>query len=501
MSGLGNAFGDIGDFVSAAPRKIKNSFVDLMGPKNTGPMSYEQQMLEAKRQQMLADALLKQSADDIPIQSYKGIQAPIPWSAILAKALQGAGASYRANQAQETQRQADTADEADMNQRIELLTRGRKSLTSPSTEIDATLPQVEGLPTPQPGGTQQLALPDMQGNINPQYGYKQLSPEEVMAEAIRSGGPKTEAAMAVAAPRMFARQDKAEARAQDLKDKSRRQLSPQEVQQRGYRPGTVVTVDGFNNEQVEQAPDTLSKEAEQQRLRIAAAGRTPSQGSWGQPQTEVGPNGKPILVQYNSLGGRRVVEGGVPINVKAPPIHVQDTALKTGAALQQQDGLLGSYKDEFSGHYLVGDLSNTWKSHVPGGDPSGQSDWWANYAKYVNAVRNDQFGASLTPGEKAEFEKTVATPGMSPEETRKRLTEANRITTSAAARQVRMYKASGYNQDALEGAYGFSIDELERRDKANQEAKARAAQSNGPTADEAAAELARRRAARGKPNG
>jgi len=444
------------------------NMINLFAPKQStskGPLPYDQQMLEAKRQQALAEMLLKQAAEDIPIQSYKGIQAPIPWTAVLGKALQGGMASSAQGEATRLEQEAGLQDQADAEQRIALLTRGRKGMPTQAMTVDGTTPQLPGEPAPAQGPQAEIAATD---------GYTKLTPEEIMAEVLRGGGPKAREAMEIAGPRLFAQQDRAEARALDVKDKTRRYLTPQEVAAKGYRPGSVISVDAFNNADVEQAPDTLSPEAVRQRIQIAQASHQPREGSWGQPIMETDPvTNKPIQVRYNSTGARMVVPGALPKDAgRAPPVRVQDTALKTGAALMQQDSLLANYRDEFSGHFILGDASNTIKSHMPGGDPTGQSDWWANYAKYVNAVRNDQFGASLTPGEKAEFEKTVATPGMSPEETRKRLAEGQAITLSAAARQTRLYRASGYNQEALEGAYGFDLDEIDQRDKAVQAARA-----------------------------
>lgn len=70
---------------------------------------YTSQQAELARRQKLADLLTSQGQGDIPIQSYNGTQAAIPWTAVLAKALQtGAGAymSRRANDDEEKLRQS-----------------------------------------------------------------------------------------------------------------------------------------------------------------------------------------------------------------------------------------------------------------------------------------------------------------------------------------------------------------------------------------------------------
>ena len=84
-----------------------------MGTVNlTAPQSYAQQLAQAAYQQKMAEALQAQSDAPIDIQSYKGIQAPIPWTAVLAKALQGFGGAYMQKRALEGQAGAEASDRA-----------------------------------------------------------------------------------------------------------------------------------------------------------------------------------------------------------------------------------------------------------------------------------------------------------------------------------------------------------------------------------------------------
>lgn len=55
----------------------------------------------AERQKRMAAALREQSTAPIQIQSYNGIQAPIPWTEVLAKALAGYGANRKERKADE----------------------------------------------------------------------------------------------------------------------------------------------------------------------------------------------------------------------------------------------------------------------------------------------------------------------------------------------------------------------------------------------------------------
>jgi hypothetical protein len=70
--------------------------------QNISLTSYDAQIADAQRRQKMAEMLQEQANAPFDIQSYKGVQAPIPWTAVLAKALQGGLAGYQGKKAQET---------------------------------------------------------------------------------------------------------------------------------------------------------------------------------------------------------------------------------------------------------------------------------------------------------------------------------------------------------------------------------------------------------------
>jgi hypothetical protein len=61
--------------------------------------NYDARLVDAQRRQKLAEMLQTQANAPLEIQSYKGVQAPIPWTAVLAKALQGGVAGYQGKKA------------------------------------------------------------------------------------------------------------------------------------------------------------------------------------------------------------------------------------------------------------------------------------------------------------------------------------------------------------------------------------------------------------------
>lgn len=69
---------------------------------NVSLTSYDAQLADAQRRQKMAEMLQEQANAPFDIQSYKGVQAPIPFTAVLAKALQSGAAAYQGRKAQET---------------------------------------------------------------------------------------------------------------------------------------------------------------------------------------------------------------------------------------------------------------------------------------------------------------------------------------------------------------------------------------------------------------
>ncbi len=197
---------------------------------------------------------------------------------------------------------------------------------------------------------------------------------------------------------------------------------------------------------------------------IAALPGKPNQGNetWNNPVTEQGPDGKPIVVRYSNQGGRQVVQGAIP-QVPTPTRQMQPKAINdlsdAGSQAAAMDRLSGGFKPEYGGHTVLGELSNTIGRYV--GDSTGQTQWWQDYQTQLNLMRNKLFGAALTAQEKSEFEKAVINPRMNPGEIQKNLKRQDELAYQAARKLAKAYTSAGYPKDAVEGALGFNLDELQ----------------------------------------
>jgi len=114
-----------------------------------------------------------------------------------------------------------------------------------------------------------------------------------------------------------------------------------------------------------------------------------------------------------------------------------------------------TFDDKFAERGLLGmggDLRNLYDRTI--GDGSAAANWWQQYDRYKNMVRNELFGASLTTGETQNFEKSDINPNMNPETIRANLKRQQDVLERAAARRAQSLKLQGYNPRAIDVTLG-----------------------------------------------
>jgi hypothetical protein len=158
---------------------------------------------------------------------------------------------------------------------------------------------------------------------------------------------------------------------------------------------------------------------------------------------------------HNPDGSPKVAAGA------GKPLREGDvTRLTTmGDNLSAFDRLNTTFQNEYAGNTLTGGMENTIQSAFSGFGTPGQQQWWADVADFDNKVRNSQFGASLTPGEKAEYDKTTINPSMDPKIIRENLARRSRILEQSAMRRVTGLKAAGWNKDEIDAYIGAQLSE------------------------------------------
>lgn len=143
---------------------------------------------------------------------------------------------------------------------------------------------------------------------------------------------------------------------------------------------------------------------------------------------------------------------------RAMPASTEKRLTAAAELADAMDRFNGGFQPNYAGKTIMGDTSNTVGKIF--GDDTGQAQWWQDYQGYVNDVRQEKFGASLTNNEKNEFLKYIVTPRMSPKQVQENLRRQKQITDSALARLQRGY-ATQHGADVVEEFTGRPVAPVE----------------------------------------
>lgn len=121
--------------------------------------------------------------------------------------------------------------------------------------------------------------------------------------------------------------------------------------------------------------------------------------------------------------------------------------------------LAGSFKDAFAGNVVGGSAENLAGRILPSwASPAteGQAEWWQQYDRQKNVIRNQLFGAALTPSEQAAFDAADINPNMEPKIIRANLKMQHKIVVDALKRKAGVWLAQGVDPDAVDAATATS---------------------------------------------
>lgn len=159
------------------------------------------------------------------------------------------------------------------------------------------------------------------------------------------------------------------------------------------------------------------------------------------------------LVLGQSAPSTRDALGGKPLTM-----GTVNALTKDAGKLSNLQDLSARFRDDFAGNAITGGAENFMgRMGIPGAT-EGQSDWWQQYDRYKNEVRNELFGASLTAGEQAAFKAADIGPEMAPERIKANLKKQAEIIEKGLQRKAKVWAAQGYNKDAIREAIGVQFD-------------------------------------------
>ena len=190
-----------------------------------------------------------------------------------------------------------------------------------------------------------------------------------------------------------------------------------------------------------------------QAARGGAATRPPSGYFWGPP----GEDGQPTLLP---VSGGPADKAGKRLLTQAMTSDLSAMGDKY-AAVQKS---AGTFKDEYASLGVGGRGGET--ALLAGrtlgvGASQNAIDWWQTYDKYKAEVRNKLYGAALTPGEEANFEKADINANMLAKTITANLKTQQDIIEAALRRRGKSLAVQGYNTEAIEVLTGLPLDEAE----------------------------------------
>lgn len=216
----------------------------------------------------------------------------------------------------------------------------------------------------------------------------------------------------------------------------------------GQNPFTGQVVSRIQNTR---SPDSLASEATQRWVH-----GTPSATAVLNAQQGKIPPGYRVSTDGSRL--EAIPGGPADIGKALPSPAVKDLA-GAGTSVENTRRLAGSFKDEFGGKVVLGDMSNTMGRIF--GDDTGQAQWWQDQDQQQNQTRHELFGSALTKTELAAWEKTAVTPNMDPKQIRENLQRRSEIEARAASKLARAYEAGGYNKQQIRELLGSAAEYLE----------------------------------------
>lgn len=155
-------------------------------------------------------------------------------------------------------------------------------------------------------------------------------------------------------------------------------------------------------------------------------------------------------------------EGSISV-VGAPQRDRAYRPLPDSAAKRYEDSVSGyanldraisTFKPDYAGNTITGGLENTIQRRFNSFGTEGQAQWWADVNATDNALRNALFGASLTAGEQAAWDRTSIDPSMDPAQVKRNLEQRREIARGALSRKTAFLKANGYDPNAVNALAG-----------------------------------------------
>lgn len=453
---------------------------------------YDAQLADLKRRQAIAQALQEQANAPLEIQSYKGIQAPIPWTAVLAKALQGGVAGYQ--QKKLAEQQAGLSQQA-RQQAVEFL----RNMNSQVPNIQATQPmraeQVQA-PLAMPANLQTAApifTPATRNApasvVNPQAMPVQPSATPVLPKTVavpdmtprpamidRNAADRQQMALeAMVGDNPFIQPMASPLYEQATKDVSKEKMANaikavdigdadpavMQLYLSSDNPGGAIDYLAKFGMAKQEAAAKLAEiqlraqETAEQREADRKSREDIARMTIGaQRENALLASADRRAIAAQSSADRLATAQMVQANRRGPimPQATQTDFVNRAQVLDAADRATSNFKDEFVGHPIVGG-AGVLANRITGFNKDA-ANWWQDYANYQADVIHSRYGGALTKNETDRYRQYAVTPQMNAKVAKANLAEQQKILSTALARRAQGAIQLGYDREAVEALIG-----------------------------------------------
>lgn len=144
-----------------------------------------------------------------------------------------------------------------------------------------------------------------------------------------------------------------------------------------------------------------------------------------------------------------------------PPNVISDLSNKSESVSTAQR-LKESFKKDYVGFGFdtIGEATIAIRKRSDKPEMIQMAGWWEDYQNYKNEVRNKLFGSALTAPEKAEFEKAMITPSMSPAKAEENLKRQYEVADRAFTKLTNAYSTAGYSKSTIDALKPINISKV-----------------------------------------
>lgn len=160
--------------------------------------------------------------------------------------------------------------------------------------------------------------------------------------------------------------------------------------------------------------------------------------------------------EANIAANARLTEAGMTAAARAAagkplPANIVNKLVAGGSGVDMIENINNTFDPRYVGRPVAGGTQIAINKVIGGDKP--MADWWQQYQQWITDVRHAKFGASLTAGETAAFNRFIVTPSMNAATAKSNLARQKEVLETVLGRTSRVFGRT-YDPVAISEAIG-----------------------------------------------